>query len=560
MNEQVTVTFHGAARTVTGSCMELEAASHRILVDCGLFQGSRTLETLNHAAFEFDPTTVEAVILTHGHIDHCGLLPKLVAEGFDGPIFCTAQTSDLLEYMLADAGRIQEFEASRRNRRPDRSGEKPFIPLYTEQDGLAAWQHTRPVPLEHWFEPAPGFRARLWNAGHILGAASAEVHAGDIGVLCSGDLGPQHKAFQATPAGPAGMDYVVCESTYGGRKRDRPTLEQRREQLAAEINDALARGGNLVIPAFALERTQELLLDIACLADAHRIPEVPVFVDSPLATRATSVFARHATELQDIGGADIFHHHAIHYVEDADVSMRINDMSGVIIIAASGMCEAGRVRHHLVHNLHRRDSTVLFVGFQAQGSLGRVLLEGATRVRISGSDINVRARIRRIDTYSAHADCDELRAWIAERAPITGGLFLTHGEPGSISSLTALVSGDTPQLPVIAPTIGETYRLTPSGAPTLVSPGRADAARLIGRDWQNDYAEFALGLKEQLMRIPSTAERQNAVAALARVLRSYTAPPPAAIRSDTEDTTPRKARHRGAGRVRRPRVRSRRRS
>ncbi|GAA4488438.1 MBL fold metallo-hydrolase [Rhodococcus olei] len=521
MDEHVTLTFHGAARTVTGSCMEITSAGRRILVDCGLFQGSRTLESLNHEAFGFDPSTIEAVVLTHAHIDHCGLLPKLVAQGFDGPIFCTAQTADLLEYMLADAGRIQEFEATRRNGRRDRAGDERFTPLYTEQDALVAWRRTRPVPLEVWFEPAPAFRARLWNAGHILGAASAEVDTGGVRLLCSGDLGPQHKAFQTTPAGPTGVDHVVCESTYGSRTRERPSLEQRRDQLAAEVNDALARGGNLVIPAFALERTQELLLDIAHLTDAHRIPDVPVFVDSPLATRATSVFARHASELEDLGGTDVFHHRAIHYVEDADASMRINDMSGVIVIAASGMCEAGRIRHHLEHNLHRRDSTILFVGFQAQGSLGRVLLDGAPRVRISGSDINVRARIRRIDTYSAHADRDELRNWIAQRAPITGGLFLTHGEPGALAALTALVGEDAPQLPVITPAIGESYLLPAAAPATLVAAARPDAARLVGRDWQNDYAEFTLGLKQRLSRIPNTADRQKAVAEMRRVLDAY---------------------------------------
>lgn len=226
------------------------------------------------------------------------------------------------------------------------------------------------------------------------------------------------------------MDFVICESTYGSRTRVRLSIDQRRDLLEEEINKAISRGGNLVIPAFALERTQELLLDIAYLADANRIPNVPVFVDSPLANRATSVFARHAGELEDLGGKDIFHHPSIHYVDDASASMRINSMSGVIIIAASGMCEAGRIRHHLAHNLHRRDSTILFVGFQAQGSLGRVILEGARQVKISGTDVNVRAHIRRLDSYSAHADQAELLDWIKERKPISGSLFLTHGEPG----------------------------------------------------------------------------------------------------------------------------------
>ncbi|RZL81763.1 MAG: MBL fold metallo-hydrolase [Rhodococcus sp. (in: high G+C Gram-positive bacteria)] len=521
MANHVNLTFHGAAKTVTGSCMEIESEGTRILVDCGLFQGSRSLETLNYGAFTFEPDTIEAVVLTHAHIDHCGLLPKLVAHGFEGPIFCTDQTSDLLEYMLADAGRIQEFEAQRRNQRRDRAGEVTIAPLYTEQDALTAWRQTRPVPLEEWFETSTGFRARLWNAGHILGAASAEVDAGSVRLLCSGDLGPQNKAFHADPEGPSGLDYVICESTYGSRTRVRLSIAQRRDLLDEEINKAISRGGNLVIPAFALERTQELLLDIAYLADANRIPNVPVFVDSPLANRATRVVARHSSELEDLEGKDIFRHPAIHYVDDASVSMRINSMSGVIIIAASGMCEAGRIRHHLAHNLHRRDSTILFVGFQAQGSLGRVILEGAKQVRISGTDVNVRADIRRIDSYSAHADQAELLDWIKERKPISGSLFLTHGEPGAISAMTELASDDDPALSIIAPAIGESYLLQ-SGAPAkLAGTARADAAELIGRDWQNDYAEFAVRLKGQLSRISDAGSRQKAIADMRKVLERY---------------------------------------
>lgn len=524
MATSVNLTFHGAARTVTGSCMELVSEGRRILVDCGLFQGSRSLETLNYGAFAFAPDMIDAVVLTHAHIDHCGLLPKLVAQGFEGPMFCTAQTAELLEYMLADAGRIQEFETQRRNQRRDRAGEPPFTPIYTEDDALTAWRQARPVPLEDWFEPAPGFRARLWNAGHILGATSAEIDAGGVRLLCSGDLGPQNKAFYADPEGPSGLDHVICESTYGSRTRGQLTIAQRRDLLEGEINTALSRGGNLVIPAFALERTQELLLDIAYLADEDRIPHVPVFVDSPLANRATRVFARHATELEDLGGKDIFHHPAIHYVEDAAASMRINDKSGVIIIAASGMCEAGRVRHHLEHNLHRSDSTILIVGFQAQGSLGRVILEGAKRVRISGTDIYVRAHVRRIDSYSAHADQGELKDWIKKRKPISGSLFLTHGEPGAVAALSELLAGDDPSLSVVTPAIGESYQLQ-SGTPAkLMGTTRSDAAQLVGRDWQNDYADLAVSLKHRLTRISNPENRRKAIADMRKVLEKYADP------------------------------------
>ncbi|HEX4848199.1 MAG TPA: MBL fold metallo-hydrolase, partial [Novosphingobium sp.] len=353
MTKELHLTLHGAARTVTGSCHEFTCAGSRVLVDCGLFQGSRTLEGLNKGAFGFKPGQVDAVVLTHAHIDHSGLLPRLVAEGFTGPIWCTQPTADLLECMLADAGRIQEADAARHNRRRDRSRDEEFRPLYTEADALAAWQQCRTVELGEWFEPAPGFRARLWNAGHILGSASAELEAGGARVLCSGDLGPTNKAFHADPEGPAGFDHVLCESTYGDREREELSIAARRKLLEAEIRGALDRGGNLVIPTFALERTQELLLDIAELVRTGALPNVPVFIDSPLASQATRVFARHAAELEDVDGACTFDCPNFHFTESVEQSIRLNSVSGAIIMAASGMCEAGRIRHHLIHNLFR---------------------------------------------------------------------------------------------------------------------------------------------------------------------------------------------------------------
>jgi metallo-beta-lactamase family protein len=516
---ELSIRFHGAAHTVTGSCTELALGDHRLLIDCGLFQGSRSLETLNHGGFDFAPDRIDAVILTHAHIDHCGLLPKLVANGCEGPIWCTPATADLLEFMLADAGRIQESEASRRNHRRDRSSAQPIQPLYTEEDAMRAWRRARPIPLDQWFDPAPGFRVRLWNAGHILGAASAEVEVAGQRLLFSGDLGPHNKAFEPDPAAPGGIDYVICESTYGNRDRTRLTIEGRRDLLEQEIKAALARGGNLIIPSFALERTQELLLDIARLADANRIPNVPVFVDSPLASRATSVFERHASELEDMGGSNVFRHPAIHYVEQTADSIRLNSMSGAIILAASGMCEAGRIRHHLKHNLHRRDSTILFVGFQAQGTLGRVILDGARRVRISGEDIEVEAEIRRIDSYSAHADRGELHDWIKARFPIRGSLFLNHGEPDASEGLAALVQPDDPALDIVIPQIGETYSLSAGLPAKRTATGRPEL--VAGADWQNDYADFAANLKRDLASVRSAEARRRAIADMRRVLDSY---------------------------------------
>jgi len=515
------LTFHGAARTVTGSCMELRNGDSRILVDCGLFQGSRSLEAFNLEPFDFEPSQIDAVVLTHAHIDHSGLLPRLSAEGFRGAIWCTQETSDLLEYMLADAGRIQESEAERRNRRRDRAGDEAFRPIYTEADALDAWRQTRPVEREAWFEPAPGFRARLWNAGHILGSASAEIEASGTRVLFSGDLGPENKAFYPDPEAPAGVDHVVCESTYGDRERDKVTIEDRRKLLEAEILAARARGGNLVIPTFALERTQELLLDIATLSDSNRIGQATVYVDSPLANQATTVFERYAKQLEDAGDPGIFRHPSIHYVNDVSESIRLNSVSGAIILAASGMCEAGRIRHHLFHNLHRRDSTILFVGFQAEGTLGRIILEGTKRVRISGRDVEVRAQIRRIDSYSAHADQGELLEWVAARGPIAGSLFLDHGESGAIEELRRLVQSRDLASPVVVPEIGERYELLPGKPARRVATGRLERQRAIGRDWQNAYADLAANLKRKLAAIRDNAAREKAIEEMRLVLDSY---------------------------------------
>lgn len=521
MSRKPLLTFHGAARTVTGSCVELELGGRRLLIDCGLFQGTRTLETLNREPFAFDPRTIDAVVLTHAHIDHSGLLPRLIAEGFGGRVWCTGATRDLLAALLPDSGRIHESEAERRNRRPDRRDDAAFAPIYTEAQAVAALGKLHSVELGAWFEPAPGYRARLWNAGHILGSASIELVAGDSRLLFSGDLGPDEKSFYADPDAPEGFDHVVCESTYGDRDRPETSMDERRALLEHEIKAALGQGGNLVVPVFAVERTQELLADIALLINAGRLPHVTVFIDSPLAERVTNTFAAHAHALADLGTGEIFRHPAFHYVEDAQQSMRLNGLSGAIILAASGMCEAGRIRHHLRHNLPRSDSTVLFVGFQAAGTLGRTLLDGVGRVRISGRDVTVKARIRRIDTYSAHADRAELLRWIAARAPIRGSLFLNHGESAALAALRAGAEAGDKRVAVVIPEIGEQYELGAGEQASRRRTGRLDLLTAVEADWQNDYADFAVNLKRELKEIDEPKARREALRRMRDVLSSY---------------------------------------
>lgn len=535
MTEEIRLTFHGAAETVTGSCMEVVHGKSRILIDCGLFQGSRGLEKLNYGPFYFRPGSIDSVVLTHAHIDHSGLLPRLAAQGFSGRIWCTEPTRDLLHYMLADSARLQEADTERRNRRADRADEPPIEPLYTLADAELVLGLIHTVPLDDLFEIVPGLQGRLWNAGHILGSSSLELSTGKMSVLFSGDLGPSQKTLQLPAEAPRSPDYVICEATYGDRERIDTTLEERLELLAAEVRAALDRGGNLIIPAFAVERTQELLLDIATIFDRRMIEARPVFIDSPLASRATEVFSKHGPPGSEDGA--IFRNSIFHYVESTAESIRLNNMSGAIILAGSGMCEGGRVRPHLVHNLPRHDSTVLFVGFQAQGTLGRTILEGAKRVRISGRDLAVRATIRKIDSYSAHADRSDLIHWIDERRPIKGSLFLSHGEKEALHSLKEATEGATK---VIVPAIGETYLLRPGQPASRLETGRSDVAAVISGDWQNDYAALAVNLKRDLQRIHDEAARQEAIRRMREILSEYTE-----FRNNRENGAGRKAGRRG---------------
>lgn len=521
------LTFCGAAGTVTGSCSYIKSETAKFLVDCGLFQGNRTTEELNHQPFPFDAASAEFLLLTHAHIDHSGLLPKLTGGGFDGPIYATEPTVDLLQFMLRDSAYIQESNIKRKNKKLRRKGKPELKPIYTMEDAEKTLKQLKPVPYEKWFEPKPGVRARYWNAGHLLGSGSIELEVTEDGkpirMMFSGDLGPEEKAFHPEPDAPTGYDYIICESTYGDRDRDDYTLEKRREAMRDELVRGLSRGGNVVIPAFAVERSQELLHDIAALLDSGEIPDAVVFLDSPMARKATEVFVKYSNAMEDIvvDEAELFRHENFRIVQSVDESKAVNNVKkGAIIISASGMCNAGRIKHHLKNNIFRSESTILFVGYQSPGTLGHIITSGVKDVRIHGKEYKVNAEIRRLGNYSAHADQGELIDWIVERGPANGGLFLNHGDDDARKVLSELlikrgVDGER----IFSPQFDETFQIVAgSSAKSVSQPKPRVEPSQLQRDWHNDYAAFMLELSSKLNEIESAKDRQALIARLTDAL------------------------------------------
>ena len=502
----VRLTFHGAARTVTGSCYLLDTGEARVLIDCGMFQGSKTERELNYRAFPFEPSTLSGVLLTHAHIDHAGLLPKLVKHGFGGRIHCTVATADLCGIMLPDSGNIQEMEVEQLNRRRVKRGEEEVQPIYTVEDAMASLEHFEGHPFETWVTPAPGIRARFWNAGHLLGSASIEVEVAQgsekpIRLLFSGDIGPDNKMLHPDPEAPTGFDFVICESTYGGRDRFERSEDGRREILAREVNAAAKKKGALLIPSFAVERTQELVTDLVKLMDENKVPKATIFIDSPLASKATAIFTRHAGELQH--GADLtraFNSPFVRSTESVEESKALARFTGFrIIVSASGMCEAGRIRHHLKNHLWQPSTTVLLAGFQAEGSLGRILQDGAKTVTIMGETISVKADIRQVEDYSGHADGPELVQWVKERLPIGRSVFLTHGEEEGQRALAEdLGELGLPQDCVLIPSLDSVYELSGTACAYLAEETRPriDPTMVARFDSHNDMADLILDIRD----------------------------------------------------------------
>lgn len=522
------LSFHGAARGVTGSCFRLETASGAVLVDCGMFQGPKTEKELNYRPFPFDPAGIKAVLLTHAHIDHSGLLPKLVRDGFDGAIHATPATADLCEVMLPDSAHIQMSEVEHLNRRNAQRHADPVTPIYDATDTATCLGLFHPHPYGDWFAVLPDMRARFWNAGHLLGSASIEIEVETGGetrrLLFSGDIGPNSKLMEPDPTGPSGIDYIICESTYGDIDRDDTTAAARRASLRDEVLASIHENGVLLIPSFAVERAQELLSDLRLLMAKGDLPPIPIYIDSPMATAATRVFARHAKSLE--GGQTLLEglrSHDVHFTETVEQSMALDRLRGFhIVIAASGMCEAGRIRHRLKNWLWREEATVLLVGFQAVGTLGRILQDGADQVRIQGRDYAVRARIRSIDLYSGHADGPELADWVRARLPLGAQVFLVHGEATAIDGLAARLAAFLPRDSVLIPDLDATYLLGPTRArPAGLTAPRIAPDRIARDDWHNDLSRLSLALSDALARCPDDAARARLVERMSAALHPH---------------------------------------
>ncbi len=442
------ITFYGAAQEVTGSLHLIEVNGRRILLECGLFQGRRAESNERNRNFPFEPASIDAVVLSHAHIDHSGNIPNLVKQGFNGNIWCTAATRNLCTYMLMDSGHIQEGDAAylNKHRGPD---EEPVVPLYTQADVQASLSFFISVGLHRTVTIADGVSLTFSNAGHILGSAFVTLDIREFAtdkrwrLVFSGDVGRPGMAILADPELPTAADILIMESTYGDRLHQ--SREDARRELREVVRATVRRRGKVIIPAFAVGRTQEIIYALNQLEAEGDIPPLPIFVDSPLAVSATEVFRMHPEEwdeevhafLQGDQRRNPFDWDRVEYVRDTVRSKQLNFLDGpAIIISASGMAENGRILHHLKNNIENPDNTVLLVSFQAEHTLGRKLLDGARKVKILGEEKEVRARVAAIEGYSAHADQAELLAWARglDRQRL-GHAFLVHGEQAASFTL-----------------------------------------------------------------------------------------------------------------------------
>jgi metallo-beta-lactamase family protein len=451
---EIRLRFLGAAQNVTGSRHLLEVDGIRLLVDCGLYQ-ERQFLARNWEPFAVPPESINAVFLTHAHLDHCGLLPKLVRDGFSGRIYCTQATAEIARIILLDSAKIQEEDAEHKRERHQKEGKTgpyPEAPLYTTKDAEACFPHFEPVKYRQQINIADGIVVTLCDAGHVLGSAMVKIDVNSNGdkktILFTGDLGRPGRPILPDPSIPEKADYIVIESTYGDRIHC-DTCDVKK-QMADVINATKDRGGNIVVPSFALERSQEILFYIKELLLEDAIPHLIIFLDSPMAAKITEIFRNHQELFDEETQEMLREHHSpfdlpeLKVTTTSEESKAINHIMGtVMIIAGAGMCTGGRIKHHLVNNISRKESTIMFVGYQAIGTLGRLIVDGAKKVRILGEEYKVKAKVVQINGLSAHADKNEMLNWLKKLKSPPKQIFLVHGEPESARAFGAFLRDKT---------------------------------------------------------------------------------------------------------------------
>jgi len=467
------IKFTGAAGTVTGSCHYIEIEDKKILLDCGLFQGKKEVDRLNYEEFKFIPSEIDYLFLSHSHIDHSGRIPLLVKKGFNGKIFATKPASDLCSIMLMDSAHIQEVEAEWKTRKALRKGEEEVLPLYSTKDAEESLKLFKPILYNQKIEVDENITLRFKDAGHILGSAIVELWIKENGqeekLVFTGDLGMKNKPILRNPEVVEDCDYLIIESTYGDRLHEE--VENRTKNLVNILIDTVKKNGTVVIPSFAVGRTQDIIYELNKYYDGNGeegklLRDIPVYIDSPLATKATGIFNKNAQAFDSearefiMKGDNPLFFKNLHFTQSVDESKALNrSTEPKIIISASGMCEAGRIRHHLKHNLWRNNSSVVFVGYQADGTLGRRLKNGEKKVKILGEEIKVNANIYSIEGFSGHGDRDDLLAWLKELKQSPKKTFIVHGEEDSREAFAETIEKEL-DLETIIPKKDEEFEVT----------------------------------------------------------------------------------------------------